>query len=215
MSEFHKNALSPQFDFPINTLILPTETPELKWTWERFEANPEKKIIQIGWWLRKLHTIFLLHTNIYKKIFLKITHADLNSLLKAEREILIREGRYHEDIYSTAEEVKYIPDHQYDELLSENLVIVDLYKSNANNTVVECIVRNTPILINPIEPVIEYLGEGYPLYFSSLQEASEKAENFDLVYAAHQYLLHHPIKEKLTGDYFLKSFICSEIYQSI
>jgi hypothetical protein len=62
---------------------------------------------------------------------------------------------------------------------------------------------------------VEYLGEDYPFYFSSMEEAAHKAEDFDLVYQAHQYLLNHPIKEKLTGEYFLKSFVDSEIYQSI
>ncbi|GAG25573.1 unnamed protein product, partial [marine sediment metagenome] len=79
----------------------------------------------------------------------------------------------------------------------------------------ECIVRNTPILINPIEAIVEYLGEDYPFYFNSLEEAAQKAENFDLVYKAHRYLIDHPIKKKLTGEYFRESFINSSIYRSL
>ena len=38
-------------------------------------------------------------------------------------------------------------DEEYDKLLSENIIFVELYDSSANNLVIECIARNTPILI--------------------------------------------------------------------
>jgi hypothetical protein len=59
---------------------------------------------------------------------------------------------------------------EYDELLSQNIVFVDLFDASANNTVLECIVRRTPIIVNRLEGVVEYLGEDYPLYFSELSE---------------------------------------------
>ena len=62
LSNYHKRNLESKLDILINDLVFPTETPAQKWTWERFEANKEKKIIQVGWWLRKLHTIFQLAT---------------------------------------------------------------------------------------------------------------------------------------------------------
>jgi hypothetical protein len=135
--------------------------------------------------------------------------------MKKEREILTRQGQFHEKMYETARQVVYVPHKEYDKLLSENIIIVNLYDSSANNTVIECIARNTPLLVNPIEPVIEYLGKDYPLYFSSLEEAVEKAEDFDLIEQTHQFLVNHPIKKKLTGKYFLESFTNSDIYRSV
>jgi hypothetical protein len=215
LSRYHKVSLESKLALPINNLIFPTETPLLKWTWERFQANKEKKIIQVGWWLRKLHTIFQLPARTYKKIFLRITHADIDGFMKKEREILVQEGQFQDSMYETAESVTYIPHQLYDEWLSENLIIVNLYDSSANNTLIECIVRNTPLLINPIEPVVEYLGRSYPLYFSSLQEAADKAEDPDLIMKAHLYLIDHPLKEKLTGEYFMRSLANSEVYRSL
>ena len=215
LSKYHKKDLESKLDIPINNLIFPTEIPGLKWTWKRFEANKEKKIVQVGWWLRKLHTIFQLPTKTYKKIFLKITHAQVDKLLEKEREILIEEGTFHDKMYETAEPIAYLPDYKYDQLLSENIAIIYLYASSANNTVIECMARNTPLLVNPIEPVIEYLGEDYPFYFDSLDEAAKKAEDLDLVLKTHQYLLDHPLKQKMQGDFFLKSFINSGIYKGL
>ncbi len=215
LSYYHRKNLEKKLDVPVNNLVFPTETPRLKWNWQKFLANRDKKIVQVGWWLRKLHTIFQLPTQKYRKIFLKVTHTDLDSLMKKEREILLKEGQFDEKMLETVQQLVYIPHKDYDKLLAENIVIINLYDSSANNTVLECIVRNTPILVNPIEPVVEYLGEDYPLYFSSLEEAAEKAENFDLLYNAHRYLLNHPLKEKLKGDYFLESLVHSDIYQGL
>jgi hypothetical protein len=112
-------------------------------------------------------------------------------------------------------QLSWIPNHAYDRLLSENIVFIDLHDTSAYNAVVECIVRNTPILINPLEAVKEYLGEDYPFYFSSLEEAEKKADDLQLVEETHNYLKNYPFKQKLTIDYFLESFINSEVYQNL
>jgi hypothetical protein len=215
LSRYHRRHLESRLHLPINDLLFPTEEPELKWSWAQFDANRNKKIVQVGWWLRRLHTIFMLPTRSYKKIFLRITHADIDGLLKKEREQLLRAGVFHDGMYDTAQEVSSLPDRDYDRLLAENIAIVDLYDSSANNTIIECIVRNTPILVNPIEPVREYLGDDYPLYFSSLAEAAEKAENMDAVHEAHCFLRDHPLKKKLTGEHFLRSLVDSPIYRGL
>jgi len=215
MSNYHRKNLEAKLDIPVNHLIHPTEIPRIKWSWKKFTANKEKKIVQVGWWLRKLHTIFQLPTKNYKKIFLRVTHADVDILMKKERDMLINKGQFDDRMYETVQSITFIPNKAYDQLLSENLTIINLYDSNANNTVIECIARNTPLLVNPIEPVVEYLGEDYPFYFSSLEEAANKAEDFDLVYQTHQYLLNHPIKKKMDGNFFLKSFVDSDIHSKL
>jgi hypothetical protein len=215
LSDYHRKRLQPKLRIPLDSLTHPTEIPKLKWSEDRFAANREKKIIQVGWWLRKLHTIYMLPTRSYKKIFLRVTHTDLDSLLKKEREILIREGAFQDSMYETAQSVFHVPDAAYDRLIAENIVIVNLYDSSSNNTIIECIMRNTPILVNPIEPVVEYLGPDYPLYFSSLEEAADKAENPDLLFQTSLFLKNHPVKEKLTADFFLRTFVNSKIYRDI
>lgn len=215
LSGYHRKNLEKKLAIPLENLIFPTEIPDIKWTWEKFRANQEKKVIQVGWWLRKLHTIFQLPTQKYKKIFLRITHADLESLLKKEREILIKEGQFDDSMYKTAETITFLPNNQYDKLLAENIVIVNLYDSSANNTLIECLARNTPLLVNPIEPVIEYLGEDYPFYFSSLAEAGQKLEDLDLIYKTYRYLQNYPMKKKLSGKYFVESFVNSRIYKEL
>lgn len=215
LSKYHKKNLDTKLSIPVNALFFATEEPRLKWQWEKFCRNPEKKIVQIGWWLRKLHTIFQLKTDKYKKRYIKITYADVDGVMAHEREILKREGQFDDKMYDTAMDLGFLENSAYDTLLSENIVLLNLYDTSANNLITECIVRNTPILVNPLEAVIEYLGEAYPLYFHSIEEASEKADNNDLIYKAHLYLKNSPVKEKLTAEYFKQSVINSPIYQNI
>ena len=59
----------------------------------------------------------------------------------------------------------------YDDLLSCNIVFINLISASAVNTIIECIVRNTPILVNRLPATVELLGENYPLFYSNLDFA--------------------------------------------
>ena len=65
---------------------------------------------------------------------------------------------------------KRLDNTEYDQILSGSVVFLDLIDCSASNTIVECIARQTPILIRRLDPVVEYLGEEYPLYFTDLGE---------------------------------------------
>lgn len=215
LSRYHRENLEKKLRVPIHNLIFPTEAAEITWSWARFAANPERKVVQIGWWLRRLHSIYMLPTRSYRKVFLRISHADIDGLLRRERETFTTADRFDEGMYSSAVSMDFLSDPEYDRLLTENLVFIHLYDSSANNTVIECIARRTPLLVNPIPAVVEYLGADYPLYFHTLEEAAAKAEDLDLVRRAHEYLASWPLQEALSGEHFLREFTASPIYQAI
>ena len=56
---------------------------------------------------------------------------------------------------------------------------------------------------------------GSPLYFRDLDEAAAKLCDMELIRSAHEYLSKLQIKEKLTQEYFLKSFVNTAIYRSL
>ena len=215
LSKYLKRHLAAKVKVPVHQLIFPTETRQDKWTWDKFINNKEKKLIQVGWWLRRLHAIYQFPQTQYKKIFLNVQHPSIPQLISKEREILLKQGTFKDEMYDSAQNINYLDDADYDDLLSKNLVFLSLYDASASNTIIECIVRDTPILINPLEPVKEYLGENYPFYYTSLAEAEQKVNNYDLIYKTHEFLKSHPIKERLNIEYFLKSLIDSEIYQNL
>ncbi|MDP1620946.1 MAG: hypothetical protein Q8M08_01270 [Bacteroidales bacterium] len=215
LSEYHKKYLEAKFDFPVENLVHPTAIPDLTWSADRFLSNGDKKIIQSGWWLRRVTSIYVLNVKGYRKVVLMKPEANAEQHLNLELEHLKRREQVGKREIGSVEQTGFLSDRKFDQLLSQNIVFLDLFDASANNTVIECIVRNTPLLVNPIEPVIEYLGAGYPLYFNSLDEAGRKAEDLDLICEAHRYLTELPVKKKLTGEYFRQSFENSQIYRSL
>ena len=124
-----------------------------------------------------------------------------------------REGAPPEPAFAAnTREVQHLPDAGSDLLLSENIAFVELYDASANNAVIECVARATPLLVNPLPAVVEYLGTGYPLYFSSLVEAADKAMDLALLHDAHRYLTTCETRRKLGGACFRRTFEASEVY---
>ena len=101
-----------------------------------------------------------------------------------------------------------VTQNSYNILLSKNIIFIDLFDASANNTILECIVRNTPIIVNKLEAVVEYLGEDYPLYFTNLNEVNDLL-TLEKITKAHNYLKEMN-KSDLTIEYFYKKLL-SEI----
>lgn len=215
LSRYHQVNLQSKLSIPVNHLIHPTEEPEMKWCWDSFYENENKKVIQVGFWLRKLYSIYLLDAPKYQKIFLRKEGVNIDYLLRMEREHCERKHDITKNRLASVREINFLSNEEYDWLLTRNIVFLELYDASANNTIIECIMRNTPVLVNPIKAVIEYLGEDYPFYFSSLDEASDKIADYNLIKQTHLFLKNHPIKRKLTGKYFRQSLIDSEIYSKL
>ncbi len=107
-------------------------------------------------------------------------------------------------INTDVEIIKYLENDIYDNLLKNNIVFIKLIDASAINTLIECVVRNTPIVINKLPAVVEILGESYPLYFNTLEEASEII-NLKNIEKAHIYLKKLD-KSQLKIETFQKNF---------
>ena len=123
------------------------------------------------------------------------------------------------NMINSVDEISHVSNELYDDLLSKHIVMIDLVDASAVNTLIECVVRNTPILINAHPAVIEVLGKDYPLYFkcnSTISELSTEVQkllsNKRIIYKAHQYLRKLD-KSRFTIRYFIKEFL--EIIQTM
>lgn len=206
--------LKARLTVPIEALIHPTECPARVFDVERFFGLERPRIVQVGAWLRRIHSIALLNVTKLRKSCL-MPRQDGGEYLKT----VVQKERDHEPgaraaDWSTVEVLPYHDADAYDGLLSESIVFLDLYDTVVNNTVIECIVRGTPIVCNRLPALVELLGEEYPLFFSSLEEAAQKAENFDLIRAAAKHLSAIP-KQQFTGTAFACSIADGAIYRSL
>jgi hypothetical protein len=210
LSSYLKEWLAPQVPVPVCNLLAGTETPGNRFSISKYLLNPDKKILHIGWWLRKFHSMYHLPVTKLKKVLLRVGDSWINDAHRIELGF-VRDL----SALDSVEVVSYLRNEEYDELLSKNVVFLDLYDNSFNNTIVECIVRATPLLINRLPAVVEYLGDGYPFYFESLREAALKAEDETLVALTHEYLEAYPLRKRLTREHFLQSFVESSIYQNL
>jgi hypothetical protein len=70
------------------------------------------------------------------------------------------------------------------------------------------------VLVNPLPSVVDYLGAEYPLYFRTLEEAAAKANDLDLITAAHHYLAAFD-PQRHSAETFRRSLAASDLYQSL
>jgi hypothetical protein len=74
-------------------------------------------------------------------------------------------NQYIETICHHTKVLEHVDNHIYDTLLTKNIVFLNLVDGSAINTLLECVIRNTPIIVNRHPAVVEVLGYDYPLYY--------------------------------------------------
>lgn len=170
-----------------------------------YRARP--RVVQAGDWLRKLQAIHRLKAPDHERVM----------LLKAYTEnFLEHEISALGDARDPAVDMRrMVPNEEYDQLLSSSVVLCLLYATAANNLVIECIARATPILINPLPAVVEYLGHDYPLYVSDEEQAAQMLAEPDRVEQAHHYLLERRKQIDLSYEGFCRDMAESEWYARI
>ena len=208
LSEYVSNYLKKKLDklnknIKIFTFKHPVDDKNIiKFDYDKYLNNDNKNIIQIGQQLRKMTSIYLLEI---PKNFNKIWLTGTKNINKC-MDLLNQEIKYlkldKNKININKVEMKYTDTfEEYDILLSKNIVFVELFDASANNTVLECIIRNTPIIINKLPAIVEYLGKDYPLYFNNLEEVESILNDQKLILKACNYL-NNLNKKELTIEQF-------------
>ena len=223
LSDYQAEWLRSQVDCPVLSLIHPAEIPKAQFSFERFQKNSEKKIVQVGWWLRKLNAIYALplaegNPLGYQKV--RLVPRFFDDADRYLKELMVKETEnvsipIAKPYSSNTYELQHLANDEYDRLLSENIAFVELYDSGANNTVVECVSRATPLLVNKLPSVIQYLGEDYPFYYESHEEATEKALDMALIKETNLYLKQCSTRGKLSFSFFCESLKSSDLYRSL
>jgi polysaccharide pyruvyl transferase WcaK-like protein len=197
-----KSYITPVFQIYHPTEFVPNN---LLFNLSLFKKNQNKKIIQIGAWMRDIEGIFKLKLddktiNLVKTVLIgkKMEgYYNLNTnlnmeLLELEKiNCISRDNKDRQlfvlpDVLPDVEIIQHLSNDEYDILLSSNIVFIKLVGASAVNTIIECIVRNTPIVVNKLPAIVEILGEHYPLYYTTLEDATtvitlvniEKAYNY-------------------------------------
>jgi hypothetical protein len=170
-----------------------------------YQARP--RVVQVGDWLRSLQAIHRLKLHKHERIMLLKRH----TLAYLDKDI----AQFGDCRDPAVEMRSMVANDEYDQILSSSVVICLLYSTAANNVVIECIARATPILINPLPAVVEYLGRNYPLYVVDEADAHAALAMPGRVEEAHAYLLSRRAEIDLSYEKFCRDIMTSELYLNL
>jgi polysaccharide pyruvyl transferase WcaK-like protein len=244
---------------PVLNLVHPTEFVPLTFDISKFLANQNRKIINVGAWLRDPYSIYALPIPsnnkiglskcalkgkemenyfmpswFFEKMFRFLVQENLieddigngqvsrtefidkmTATLSRPDDILCRpmSNKYIEGMLKQIKEnhesvtiIEKLKDNEYDVLLSENIVFLNFTSDpSASNTVIECIVRNTPLIVNRYPALEEALGKDYPGFYSSFFHAASMAVDLNHIFIIYEYMKKMD-KSKFTLDYFMSDF---------
>lgn len=181
---------------PVSQVYHPVDVECQNWLPDRWMIS--RRVTFVGRWLRRPQVIQDLVCDGTEKFWL----CKQNTAVRGVQE------------NGTVKRLPYLSNEQYDAWLSQSVVMTHVVDAAANNVVMECIARNTPLLINWNSSAVEYLGSDYPLFYSNLREAGWKVNDPAMVLAAHNYLKVID-KKKFSVETFLDKMGSSEVFECI
>ena len=93
----------------------------------------------------------------------------------------------------SVERIPCLSNDEYDDLLAKGAIcFLNLSDASAVNTVMECIQRGTPLLVNRHPALEEVLGPDYPGFYDDMHHAGTLATSLDAVLAMNTHLMRLP-----------------------
>jgi len=186
LSQYQADWLARELGVPVVALRHPTQSPARRFSEKAFRRNHDKCVFQLGWYLRNTEALAQLPRPAgFRKVCVQLSNP---SVALVREEVRRRDGRGRRRAhFDDVEVIGRVPNAEYDRLLAENVVFLELYDVSACNVVVECLVRGTPLVVNRHPALEEYLGRGYPLFYERFDDAPALL-SIDRLIAGHRYL---------------------------
>lgn len=167
-----------------------------------YRNNSNKLLINLGSYLRNFAIFEKLPITSHKKLF--VFGGKTQNGHETYHYNLFKSDMIYNEVSDVRTEIS--PALSYEELndlLYNNIIFINLYDASANNSILDAIERNTPIIVNRIPPCEEYLGEHYPLFYDHPEECVSLLTEENLL-KAHVYLTHMN-KSKFSLSRFISS----------
>lgn len=104
------------------------------------------------------------------------------------RDMRLKQRNPTKERHAAVRDIPRMGAQQYDRVMSRGVVLTHLLGAAANNVVVECLARCTPLLVNRMPAVEEYLGPKYPFFYRDLNHAAELIRDERAVLGCHEYM---------------------------
>jgi len=178
LSEHLGAYLRDRLPCPVVVLKHPCEIPESKWG--DYEMPKVPRLLSFGWYLRDTQLLRRIPDRPqYTKAWLWPNHANMR---KYDSLVKTHEG---DGAFSAGEILPYVQNDKFDELLCTSVQVCRVFDASATNGVIDCIVRNAPLIINRHPAVEEYLGKDYPGFYDDVEEIQYMVHR---AHRCHEYL---------------------------
>lgn len=198
MSHHAGSQLRELLTVPVHVIPHPIAHPDS--TWSQAEWQKTRRVGQVGCYGRNVRAIFQLPP-VDGVAYVRYRINDLTYKRHNKAAAYYKDKR---PCFPGVHEANSVPYVGYNDMLCSTVVFMEILTGSANNVIIECIVRNTPVLVNRYPAVVEYLGEDYPLYYDDLQHATTLITDKKIM-EAHEYLVAKD-KQHLTIEHFLARF---------
>ena len=182
-----------------------------------FQNQSKYNIVLLGQQLRKITDILKINktTLIKDKIWLsgiKNENTRYDIIKKEITGLQLSEHIFNE--FFTTVMLPYLDSfNEYDKLIHTSIVVLPLFDAAANNSVLECMISNTPFFVEKNMGTIEYLGNNYPMFFSDICEINHIIDNKQLLMETYQTT--HAYLSKIDKRQFSYKKFYSEILKYI
>jgi len=177
--------LEARLERPVLRMLHPAAPAGEGFDLEGFEARP--RVVQLGHHLRNLEAIHQLRPvqgMEYVDVRLEGPVPDKRRRAVEAHWKSLGSRTRHPGVSVCAR----LDDAGYERLLAESVVFLELLTVAASNVVVECMVRGTPLVVNRLPAIEDYLGRDYPLFYDDLADAHRLLDRASLR-AGHAYLM--------------------------
>jgi hypothetical protein len=192
---------SHEVPFLVGTLPYAVDHDVAPFSFAAFKDAAPRRLLLVGEYLRRYDRFYELAAPGYTKLLLRCFPDG-----ETQRDLQTRDG---------VTVLDRIGDAEYDEWLQDSMLFLDLVDAPATTAICECIARSTPVLVNRVGAVEEYLGADYPLYFDSLDEAAAKLQDLDLIARTVTHLRRRRRQLNLTFERFVGRVATSAIYRAL
>jgi FkbM family methyltransferase len=186
-SEDHAAFLAAS-DLPLITVKCLLPRVSRHWNQRDFDANRVKSIVQHGWWLMRVHGLALFPSGLYRKLWIRTPSRELAEVHRAERQALQHRFGPLDALLTPLDELAEPARPDLEQILCTNIAFAHFRDASAPTFLMTCIAHHTPILVNPLPAIREYLGDDYPLYYYFYEDALDKASDPERLRAAHEHL---------------------------
>jgi len=201
LSEYLRDAIKDHVDAPVVAFKHPFGDSPSKFDPQAFMASNPRNVLQIGWYLKNtmaIHQLKLRPT--FKKIHVRPRENWIDRAHKiCQRQYGQRKRR------GTTQIIGYMSNHNYDRAVCTGVGFMELIDASANNTILDYMGRQAPLILNRHPAAVEYLGPDYPLFYDDFEKAHHLLDVGKCL-QAHQYLKNMDMSD-LSLDFFIQRLL--------